>query len=172
MTEVNSIEQHIRPQRLGTAVGHILLWGVEQQARVDDMVRENAYRNPNWRVRAERGGLNLSNWILNEQARQKTKLEWRRLDTEKLRSINMIMRVRDQQGHIVSSGILQNINLRSASVVMADKSRGITRIPIAEPLLIPEEFQQGEKQQSYFGHKLIVKFEVLSIPTENVELLE
>ena len=94
---------------------------VEQQARVDDMVKENAPRNPDWRVRAERDGINLSNWILNEHARQKTKLEWPRLDTEKLRSIDMIMRVRDQQGYIVISGVLQNIKLRSASVVMADK---------------------------------------------------
>jgi len=159
MTELNIVEQHIRPQRLGTDVGHILLWGVEQQARVDDMVKENASRNPYWRESAERDGLNLSEWIQKEHARQETKLVWRRFEVEKLKTINMIMHVRDQHGYIISTGVLQNIKLRSASIIMADLPSGITSsITFAEHLPIPEEFQQGEKQQSYFGHKLIVNF--------------
>jgi hypothetical protein len=173
MTEVNSVEQHVRPQRLGMAVGQILLWGVEQRARVDDMVLENASKNPYWKVGAERDDLSLSDWVLNERARQNTKLEWRRLDAKKLLSLDMIMHIRDQQGYIISSGSLQGIKLRSASIVMADLPWGITSdITFAEQLPLPEDLQHGKLQQSYFGHQLKVNFEVISIPPGNVELLQ
>ena len=168
MTELRSYERGMNNQRrLGLAVGRTLLWAVEQQARVDDMVLKHINNNDYWWEGARRDKITISQWLEKEQYKQKTKLDWRQYDAERLLSLDLLLNLKDQQKNTITTGKLQSIDLRSASIAMTDLPLGNTiDITFARRLPVPEGLEQ-----SYFGHQLVVNFVVASIPLIYEKLL-
>ena len=158
-----------KSQRLGLAVGHVLLWAAEQQARVDDMVPKNSRKNTYWQGKP---------WLKNERERQETKLVWRQYFASRLRSLDMTLRIRDRQEHIIAEGRLLGIDPEKASIVIANLPFGNpSSVTFAQRQPFPDELRHRQPpledlKQSYFGHQLIVNFEVISIPHGNENLIQ
>ena len=171
MTEAYGSERQVRARRLGLAVGHILLWAVEQQAQVDDLVIENVEKNEHW---PKDDNHFLKYWLKNEQIRHREKLVWRKFAADSLTDLGMILKVKNQH-ETVASGRLLKVDLPYASIVMANLSSNDFRtvtFAARRPAPVVEDQQLRSPQQSYFGHSLIVDFEVVSIPPENESLLQ
>src|SRR5580700_2664187 len=154
-----------KSQQLGLAVGNILLWGVEQQARVTDLNLRNIHKNDYWPK-----GDDLIDWLKQERERHNIKLFERQLAADSLTSLGMELNIRDRQRAIVATGKLIKVNLASASILMANISLGTTDlITFAErlPRPVPPDLDQPPIRQSYYGHRLIVNFDVISIPALN-----
>ena len=64
MAELHRYELRTNNQKsLGLAVGRTLLWAVEQQARVDEMVPKNTISNGYWWRGARRDNITISQWL-------------------------------------------------------------------------------------------------------------
>jgi hypothetical protein len=103
-----------------------------------------------------------------ERDRQKTKLDWRQYDAERLLSLDMLLKIKDQQDHTITTGKLQSIDLHLASIALTNLPLGNTNsITFAQRLPVPEGLEQ-----SYYGHHLVVNFVVASIPLIYEKLLQ
>ena len=97
-----------RARRLGISVGNILLWATEQQARVDDLVIENAEMNQYW-PNGDPG--ELKKWLKDERNRQKEKLVWRKFEADMLTSLDMTLKIKGYRESTVGYGKLVDIDL-------------------------------------------------------------
>ncbi len=161
-----------RARRLGVSVGNILLWATEQQARVDDLVIENAENNQYW----PNGDLDeLKKWLKDERDRQKEKLVWRKFEADMLTSLDMTLKIKGYRESTVGYGKLVDIDLPTSEIVLSNWP-DITpqTINFAERKTAPalEDHRHQPILQSYYGHKLLVDFEVIHIPLGNEKPLQ
>ncbi len=158
-----------RQKTLGIAVGRILLHATEKQAIVDDLIIDNLPFNSIWSdpTFLDKTDISVSEWLIKERARQKDKLAWRKYDAELLLKIGMTLRVTGLLDGVVTTGEPRSIDLRAATIAVADRnSEARTNITYAELVPPPSDIAQ-----SYFAHRLIVNFDVLSIPHRNERFL-
>lgn len=143
----------------GKTVGEILRHASVKYAEVADL---------NSRIKREKDSIHRTS-LEGELAKQASKLQFRTLQAEAVASSNLGIRVNVAESDIVVEGLLVSVNTASSVVKLRDSSGETFNVIYAERQPVPEELRQNG--QTYYGTKLVVEFEVTSVPIDNVRVL-
>ncbi len=145
---------------LGSIAGEILRHAASKQAQVDDLA-EHIHRLelPDRSTKSAVYAFEVYQDLTTEIAIQENKLSWRASSAENLVAASLELQLTNPQDKsIVAQGILTAIDLRRATLQLAQPDGKPLEVVYAASLPVPED-----ADQTYFGHVLSVDFAVLSV---------
>jgi hypothetical protein len=154
-------ERNEKPQaKLGRDVANTLMHAVTKQVCIDDLEciindLSSAYRLKD----SSKQGIDFYESLLLQRVSDEDKLTMRLREANNIVSSHLDLRVTSLDNpNLVSEGRLMAVDFHEATLDLSGVGQQIHRLQFAESIPIPDKIDQ-----TYYGHRLTVMMEVLSI---------